>query len=71
MTPRHATRDTLLQYLACEERARIVIYRYMFSLGVSVPATREQLRRLCAAGAVEQSDGRYRVIARPSAASPV
>lgn len=65
MTARYATRNTLMQYLAVDAHpvARVAIYRYMFGIGVSVPATREQLRRLVKAGVVEVVErGRYRVI---------
>lgn len=61
MTPRYATRNALLAYLGPEGATRIAIYRQMFAQGVSVPATREQLCRLVAAGVVEYADGWYRI----------
>lgn len=62
MTARYATKNALLGYLRVDgdSVARVAIYRYMFGIGVSVPATREQLRRLVAAGVVcEVTRGHY------------
>jgi hypothetical protein len=69
VTRRNATKDALLAFLSVdtESVARVRIYRYMFGIGVSVPATREQLRRLVKAGVVEREGNFYRLARGPIA----